>query len=330
VAPNPAGLRAQVDWPLEFYNTCIRNQGARGTCSAFAVIAAVESLAAVKDARWTNLSEQDLYKHQRLDWGPIPPDFYDDGYAPPLSLLAQLLTGYRFPFERDWDYNPSFQRQEDDDERKYTQSCVGYAGEACSNTNHQAQRHVYTVDTTTFKEEKQEVCEWVEAIPFLGIVAGWACELVDVVVEVVESVEVVEYRTDVAGTSGLRVTNFFPFYVPVIMDPQDGIDLAKTYLDDRKPVVLCFTVPDSFSNPVNGFVSYSSSESGDGGHCVLLTGYVDNEDLPSGVAAGAGGGYAIVKNSWGDDYGDGGYAYLPYDWVKKWTTHMVAITNIDD
>jgi hypothetical protein len=327
IAFNPNGLHERCDWPLKSFNTCVRNQGARGTCSAFATIAAVESRAAAQLGKWVNLSEQDLYKHQRLDWGPIPPDFYDDGYSPPLSLIAQLLTGYKFPFERDWDYNPSPSRVENDSQRKYTHSCDGYSGEACSNTNHQAEKHVYTVDVTTVKTVTEEVCDFVEAIPFLGILGGWVCDVVETTIEIVEQVEVVEYRTSIPGSSNLRAKAFVPFYVPPI-DAQLGIDLAKFYLDDQRPVVYCFTVPDSFQSPVSGFVTYSEGETGDGGHCVLLTGYVDNGSLPGGIAPGSGGGYFIVKNSWGQGWGDAGYGYLPYDSVRKWTTHMVTITDV--
>jgi C1A family cysteine protease len=61
---------------------------------------------------------------------------------------------------------------------------------------------------------------------------------------------------------------------------------------------------------------------------VLLTGFVDNKDLPRGVPPGDGGGYFIVKNSWGCDFGDQGYAYLPYSWVKKWGNEMIAVTGV--
>lgn len=54
-----------------------------------------------------------------------------------------------------------------------------------------------------------------------------------------------------------------------------------------------------------------------GGHCVVIPGYLANEKLPAGAPRAPGGGYFICKNSWGTDFGDLGYAYLPVDWVKK-------------
>lgn len=47
-----------------------------------------------------------------------------------------------------------------------------------------------------------------------------------------------------------------------------------------------------------------------GGHAVLIVGYVDPIFLRRG-------GYFIVRNSWGSDWGDNGYFYMPYEYVEK-------------
>jgi len=44
-----------------------------------------------------------------------------------------------------------------------------------------------------------------------------------------------------------------------------------------------------------------------GGHAVLLVGY----DGDAGAT-----GYFIVRNSWGDDWGEEGYAYLPDTYIE--------------
>jgi hypothetical protein len=331
--PNPAGLLARSSWPLKGFNTCVRDQGTRGTCSAFAVTAAVESLVAVQTGRHVNLSEQDLYEHQTLQWSPIPLDFYGDGGVPPLSLGAQMLFGYAYPWERDWDYNPSLSRQEDNAHRVYSHSCDGYGGVACSDTNHQAARVCHIVDTSTISDVVNQVCVFLERADnavrafFQLPPVSWHCETTRVVVP--SSVTVCSYETSIPGSSGIRVRGFELFYVPVFVSPQGGIDTARCLLSAQKPVVLCFQEPPSFSSQVGGYVTFAGpGEAAGGGHCVLATGFVDNARLPSGVAPGAGGGYLIVKNSWGRGWGDQGYAYLPYEWVKTWSTCMVAVTEV--
>lgn len=321
------GLFNQCSWPLKNFNTCVRNQGARGSCVAFCVSAAAESLIAKNDNRWVNLSEQDVYKHFRLDWGPLPPDYLDDGYSSVIGLLAQMATFYRFPFERDWDYNPSYSRNPD----TFANSCSNYNGGPCSNTNHQANHVCYTVRTEEVEQVVDEVCEFVETIPIIGGFLGeWVCEPVTKLIEVVKEVEVCVYEANIPGSSNYRIMSFVPFYDP-ILDPDIGIDLAKFYLGNANPVALGFNTPDSFDAATEngGFVQKGpASEKGRGGHCVMATGFVDNKNLPRGVPPGGGGGYIIVKNSWGPTFGDNGYAYLSYDWVKRWATSMAAVTAV--
>jgi C1A family cysteine protease len=50
-----------------------------------------------------------------------------------------------------------------------------------------------------------------------------------------------------------------------------------------------------------------------GGHAVLAVGYDDNRPAkgPKGTANGA----LIIRNSWGPAWGEGGYGYLPYQYV---------------
>lgn len=56
-----------------------------------------------------------------------------------------------------------------------------------------------------------------------------------------------------------------------------------------------------------------------GGHAVFVVGY---KDVPAtmvnffGLKAWLGGGYLIIKNSWGPGFGDKGYVYMPYAYVN--------------
>lgn len=56
-----------------------------------------------------------------------------------------------------------------------------------------------------------------------------------------------------------------------------------------------------------------------GGHAVLVVGYQ--------VGEGAGGGRFIVRNSWGDGWGEQGYGYLPFDYVAH---HGIAAWTLGD
>ena len=117
----------------------------------------------------------------------------------------------------------------------------------------------------------------------------------------------------------------------------------------RKPVIYSFAVAPSFYPDANGYVRYNGPhcpvttgsdgkpvcttapgcECDIGGHAVLITGLIDNEDLPAGAPAGSGGGYVIIKNSWGNCYGDAGYAYLPYDWVKAYGMSAMVLGDVN-
>lgn len=92
-----------------------------------------------------DLSEQALYAQYKLEWAPS--DFGDGGHA---DDIADDLTDslWSVPFESEWPYNPSWNRQacdsdgtncdrDDDGKDIYVHSCDGYPG-PCSDTVHQA------------------------------------------------------------------------------------------------------------------------------------------------------------------------------------------------
>lgn len=75
--------------------------------------------------------------------------------------------------------------------------------------------------------------------------------------------------------------------------------------------VLGIEVYESFESPQNGHIPIPQPwEQLLGGHAVFCCGYQDDPQYE-------GGGYLIAKNSWGTNFGDQGYIYLPYAYVRQ-------------
>jgi C1A family cysteine protease len=88
--------------------------------------------------------------------------------------------------------------------------------------------------------------------------------------------------------------------------PQDLQSFKRT-LAENNPIVFGFAVYESFEGKAiaeTGIFTYPvSSEKMVGGHAVVLVGYDDATQC------------FIVRNSWGNRWGDKGYFYMPYGYV---------------
>lgn len=82
-----------------------------------------------------------------------------------------------------------------------------------------------------------------------------------------------------------------------------SIDAIKNALASG-PVVTTFDVYDDFFSYEGGIYEYATG-SLTGGHAALIVGYADDASVN-------GGGYFIVKNSWGTGWGEGGYFNIAY------------------
>lgn len=74
------------------------------------------------------------------------------------------------------------------------------------------------------------------------------------------------------------------------------------------PVVIGFDCPaNMFTSEVNksGVIPLPDGEGFDGGHCVEVTGYNKSTELFE------------IKNSWSEEWGDGGYGQIPFLYMKK-------------
>lgn len=96
----------------------------------------------------------------------------------------------------------------------------------------------------------------------------------------------------------------------------------KKCLINGNPVSFGFIVFDSFESKETartGIMSIpKSNEKKLGGHAVALVGYNDTKK------------YFIVRNSWGEEWGDKGYFYMPYDFItnKDWVSDCWIVTKV--
>lgn len=118
----------------------------------------------------------------------------------------------------------------------------------------------------------------------------------------------------------------------VIWDDDDietSLLLMKLSLFNDWQLIVGMKVTDAFYAGVagDGFIEYKGEEqSWYGWHAMHVVSYIDNADLPKlapKAPLGDGGGYFIVRNSWGPCFGDGGYLYIPYShWTKDYVNEV--------
>lgn len=100
-------------------------------------------------------------------------------------------------------------------------------------------------------------------------------------------------------------------------------NLIQTALANDLPVVFGFIVFTSFESievAKTGFVSIpTENDKPLGGHAVAIVGY----DIETQ--------YFICRNSWGDDWGDEGYFYMPYEYVLNpvWCNDFWVIRKVE-
>lgn len=95
--------------------------------------------------------------------------------------------------------------------------------------------------------------------------------------------------------------------VKVAMNVRVSLDDIRSALADGYPVAISLKLYDSFSVDKTGFVSRPSEseiQSGKyGNHAMVICGFSDDKKI------------FIVRNSWGDHFGDNGYCYIPYSYI---------------
>ncbi len=307
---SPSGIMANFEFPLKHAQTCIKWQWNRNSCYIFADISAMEMMIADSSGWKVNLSEQDFMEHDRLLWYPR---FPDDGGNAGNSVYAAIQYGYSFPYENKWIYNPSYYRTATTEtmivplhnppdvsfDVAYQHSCQYYSW-WCSDSS--AQAPGMCTDPRTYPT---------------------GCAF---------------YDPGVPG-SGYKVTSTDDFW------HYENLDLSMTVmlleLVVHHGVVVGLEITPNFQSPGTrrqflvlnrGFVNYDPADTAThvGGHVVHVVGFISDQDLHAKLpnAPSTANGWFIVKNSWSQCWGDSGYGYIAWDYIKNQANGAFAIRGV--
>lgn len=91
--------------------------------------------------------------------------------------------------------------------------------------------------------------------------------------------------------------------------------MIKKALSEGKPIVIAINCADSFFSAKGAWLPDEDPEEVYGGHAMCLVGYDDD----------AYGGAFEVQNSWGTDWGNDGYIWIPYDVFERFVQEAYEI-----
>lgn len=106
---------------------------------------------------------------------------------------------------------------------------------------------------------------------------------------------------------------------PLGTPPDKLLERIKTYLKANMPSMFGFTVYLSYQfSGANGHFPFPcAGEPSVGGHGVVAVGYDDNKKITNPYSKEETIGALLIRNSWGTDWGEDGYGWLPYQYVLK-------------
>lgn len=122
-----------------------------------------------------------------------------------------------------------------------------------------------------------------------------------------------------AFAQGYQTLDYFRLD-PVGISRADLLQRVKTYLAAQMPSMFGFSVFESYSQTkTNGgkFPFPCPGEKIVGGHAVVAIGYDDSMKIKNTTCGKETTGAFLIRNSWGTNWGQGGYGWLPYDYILQ-------------
>lgn len=273
------GIMRKLDFILKDDLTCVKDQTRRGTCTAHAVAANVETMIQVQGGVPENLAEQDLYF-----WAKIQTDMsgrYTDGLNPDEVYDALDAQDFEIQHEAHWNYNRSPGRSPLDANNQFPNSCdpVDYTGELCTGYAFQAIENNLGAGYYAYTHPLRASVGWE--------VLDWTS---------VPDFTIVGLPTFQIDTAILMLESEYPVHISLVVPQAFRNPDANGYVQH---------------NPADAVPA--------GSHSVLAVGFVANADLPVGVPFDPDGrGYVVIKNSWGTTYADCGFVYLSTEFLRQW------------
>ncbi len=106
---------------------------------------------------------------------------------------------------------------------------------------------------------------------------------------------------------------------PASAGPDAVIERLKTYLAAGHPAMFGFSVYSSIEQAAEtGEIPFPSPRDRmEGGHAIVAVGYDDRKEIRNEHADRPETGALLIRNSWGKAWGEAGYGWLPYAYVKR-------------
>jgi len=106
---------------------------------------------------------------------------------------------------------------------------------------------------------------------------------------------------------------------PASAGPENVIGRLKSYLAAGHPAMFGFSVYSSIEQAAEtGEIPFPSPRDRmEGGHAVVAVGYDDKKEIRNAYTDKPTAGALLIRNSWGKDWGDSGYGWLPYEYVNR-------------